>query len=447
MWGPPKLGRERQMPTAKLTEKFVKDATVAPGKDRTTYFDEGLPGFGLKVTKTGHKSFVIQYRAGRGRSGTDRLLTIGPAGGRGIALDVAKTEARKHFGQIARGHDPLTEQRAATAHVANTLRAVAESYFAIECGVGRDESGKAVFSESSKLRSSRERLRTFERLVYPEIGSMPIADIRRSHVVRLCDRIADKHGPVMADRALAYVRRVFNWHSIRSDGYISPIVRGMMRAAGRSRERILDDDELRAVWQAAGNAGAFGAMVKFILLTTARRGEAAKLCLAEIAGSDWTLPARRNKTKVDLIRPLPKAAQDLLAAMPKFRGCRYVFTNDGVTAIGGHSKFRAALMKASGTAGWTLHDLRRTSRSLLSRTGVPSDHAEHCLGHMPPGMKKVYDRHKYYDEKRRALEKLAGIISSIVNPPAAGVVVAFPGDSITAASDARERSPAAKVPT
>jgi hypothetical protein len=60
-----------------------------------------------------------------------------------------------------------------------------------------------------------------------------------------------------------------------------------------------------------------------------------------------------------------------------------------------------------------------------------------------PGMRKVYDQYKYFDEKRRALEKLASIISSIVNPPAAGMVVAFPGGSITAASDIRERSPAA----
>jgi integrase len=129
------------------------------------------------------------------------------------------------------------------------------------------------------------------------------------------------------------------------------------------------------VWHAA--SGVFGAMVKFILLTTARRDEAAKLTWDEITGGVWTLPARRNKTKVDLVRPLPKAAQDLLAAMPKSKGCRHVFTNDGLTAIADYTKPKAALSKASGPSGWTLHDLRRTSRSLMSRAGAPSDHAEH----------------------------------------------------------------------
>jgi hypothetical protein len=91
-----------------------------------------------------------------------------------------------------------------------------------------------------------------------------IDDLKRSHIVKLCDKIADTNGEVMADRTLAYLRKMLNWHAIRSDGYVSPIVKGMMRAGGRSRERILTDAELRAVWQAAGNAGPFGAMVKFI---------------------------------------------------------------------------------------------------------------------------------------------------------------------------------------
>jgi integrase len=118
--------------------------------------------------------------------------------------------------------------------------------------------------------------------------------------------------------------------------------------------------------------------------------------------------------------------------MPRYKGCDFVFTNDGERAIGGFGKFKAALLEASGTSDWTLHDLRRTSRSLMSRAGAPSDHAEHVLGHLLPGMKKVYDRHKYYDEKRRALERLAGMVDSIVNAPATNVVT-FPAASAASA--------------
>jgi integrase len=404
------------MPTVKLTAAFVNRAAVEPGASRTLYWDEVLPGFGLAVTGTGHKSFVVQYRAGRGRQGTDRRLTI-----KSGALDVARREAKKLLGHVAAGGDPLAERRAAEAHTTNTLRSVTEDYFIIECGLKRDADGNAVFS-GNKLRSAKQRLQTLERLVYPVLGAFPIADIERSRVVRLLDKIAKENGPVMADRTLAYLRRVFNWHVARTDKFVSPIVRGLARANGRRRDRMLDDAELRAVWHAAGDAGVFGQLVRFILLTGARRDEAAKMPWQEIVGATWRLPAARNKTKVDLIRPLPRPAVDLLDAMPRLAGCPYVFSNDGKAAIGGGGTFKAALQKASGTSGWTLHDLRRTSRSLMSRAGVPPDHAEHVLGHLLAGMRKVYDQHKYYDEKRIALRTLAGIIDRIVSAPADNVV-------------------------
>jgi integrase len=66
--------------------------------------------------------------------------------------------------------------------------------------------------------------------------------------------------------------------------------------------------------------------------------------------------------------------------------------------------------------GWRFHDLRRTARSLMSRAGVPSDHAERCLGHVMPGVRGTYDRHEYYEEKRHAFEALAGLIERIINP-------------------------------
>jgi len=408
------------MPSAKLTSAFVERACVELGKERTIWWDEGLPGFGLSVTKNGHRSYVVQYRAGRGRGGTDRRLTIGA----GLTLDVARREAKKLLGQVAAGTDPLKVRRAEAARAAGTLRAITEDYFARECGMVRDAKGKAVFTEkrdadgkaTAKLRSAPQRLKTFERLVYPALGSMPIDTVKRSTLTKLLDQIADERGAVMADRTLAYIRKVLNWHATRSDTYQCPIVKGMARNSGQARERILTDDELRTVWRAAGAAGTFGSLVKFILLTTARRDEAAKMRWHEIEGCDWTLPAGRNKTKLDLIRPLPKAAQDLLAAVPRFKGCPYAFSNDGVRAIGGYGKFKAALQKASVTARWSLHDLRRSSRSLMSRAGVPSDHAEHVMGHVLPGMKRIYDRHKYYDEKKLALEKLSSLIDRIVNP-------------------------------
>ena len=72
--------------------------------------------------------------------------------------------------------------------------------------------------------------------------------------------------------------------------------------------------------------------------------------------------------------------------------------------------------------GWTLHDLRRTARSLMSRAGVSADVAERCLGHVISGVRGTYDRHAYFDEKKRAFEGLAALVERIINPPVANVI-------------------------
>jgi integrase len=209
-----------------------------------------------------------------------------------------------------------------------------------------------------------------------------------------------------------------NWHASRSDSFRSPIVRGMARTKPkeRARDRVLTDDELRAVWKGAEANGVFGAMIRFILLTAARRSEASELRRSEIKGTEWTLPAERNKTKFELVRPLSKAA---LAVLPK--AGEWVFGLDGkpITAF---SRLKRLFDEASGVYGYTLHDLRRTSRSLMSRAGVDADIAERCLGHVIGGVRGVYDRHSFLREKLLAYEALASLIERIVKGSAAKVV-------------------------
>jgi len=188
-----------------------------------------------------------------------------------------------------------------------------------------------------------------------------------------------------------------------------PIVRGMARTKSteRARKRILSDEELRKVWNAEG---ALGPLVCFILLTSARRTEAAEMTWDELEGTEWTLPAERNKTKVDLVRPLSVAAMEvLIAAKMQNDNGPFVFKK------GSLSTFKKSFDEACGVSGWTLHDCRRTARSLMSRAGVSSDVAERCLGHVIPGVRGVYDRHEYREEKRLAFEALASLVGRIVH--------------------------------
>jgi integrase len=223
----------------------------------------------------------------------------------------------------------------------------------------------------------------------------------------------------MAHSTLAVVRRIMGWHATRDEDYLSPIVRGMgrIKPAERARSRILSDDELRSLWKTAEEHGdPFGAFIRFLLLTTARRDEARELTWAEIQGDMWTLPAARNKTKLDLVRPLSRAAMVLVEAQPRIDDCPFTFTITGKRPLSSLSRLKRELDAAAGVSTWTIHDLRRTARSLMSRAGVNSDHAERCLGHVIGGVRGTYDRHEYLDEKRHAFEALAAQIERIVNP-------------------------------
>ena len=380
----------------KLTPAFVSSAKAESGADRTVYWDATMPGFGLMVTSAGHKSFVCQYRAG----GRSRRLTIRT----GVGLTAARREARKVLGEVAKGRDPVGDRRREQSAVLNTLGAIAEEYFQ---------------REGKRLRTSDFRRAALEQLVLPRFRLTPIGDISRSDIVRLLDKIEDERGPVAADRTLAYLRRLMSWHASRSDDFRSPIVRGMARTkpSERQRERILTDDELRAIWRAAETVnGVFGLFVQFLLLTATRRTEAAGMRRSEIAGGDWVIPPERYKTGKQLVLPLSPAAVAVLAKVPQFQGSNLVFTTNGKAPISGFSKFKKAFDAACGVTGWTLHDCRRSARSLMSRAGVPNDHAERCVGHTIGGVRGTYDRHTYRAEKARAFEALAAQIERIVRP-------------------------------
>jgi integrase len=315
-----------------------------------------------------------------------------------MSLEAARIKGREWLAHIANGVDPKIKE---AARRADTLRAIAEAYLERE----------------SRLRTIDQRKSILERLILPKLGARPIADIRRVEIVALLDRIEDQNGPAMAQYTLATLRRVFSWHAGRSDDFRSPIVRGMSRVkpSEQRRERTLTDDEIRAVWRAA-DGSVFGSFVQFALLTACRRNEAARMRRSEVVADDWIIPSERYKTGKELVIPLSPAAKAVLANVPQLGAAGFVFTVSGKTPIAGFGKFKQALDKASGTSGWTLHDLRRTARSLMSRAGVPSDHAERALGHLMEGVRGTYDRFAYYDAKQHAFAALAGQIERILDP-------------------------------
>jgi integrase len=405
----------------KLNEDTIRRLPAPAAGNRITYFagavlqgTQAPRGFGVRVTASRAKSFVMNYRI----KGKERRYTIGSYPD-WSALRAVR-EARNLRQRIDRGEDPL-EDRAPipkTKSIAGMLDEFVERYVERE----------------AKLRSVVHIKRSFEQLVKPQIGKIGIYELRRSDVAAMLDKIADERGVVMADQTLAFVRKAFNWYAGKDGDFNSPIVKGMSRTKPRERQRsrVLSDDEIRIIWPALDEAGTFGALIKTLLLTAQRRDEVANMSRREI-GKDgiWTIPAERYKTKRPNHVPLSKAALDLIEAQPKLDDCDFVFPSRVRTPYSGFGKSKAALDKAvlatmkkpaekgakvAPIPNWTLHDLRRTAKTLMARAGVRPDISERVLGHVIAGVEGTYDRHSYANEKRDALEKLAVMIERILNP-------------------------------
>ena len=404
----------------RLTDLAIKNFKAAPKRQEIS---DGKNGLFIVVQPGGRKSFAVRYRF-HGRS---RKLTLP----RGITLAAARKAAADTIHEVEQDHDPGAAKRQAKeaqqVAAANTFRAIAEQYLERE----------AKKKEGERLRSLEWRRALLERLVYPTLGDQPISTIKRKAIIELLDAIEDgklvnakgpmKGGATMAHSTLAIVRKIMRWYAVRDEDYVVPIVPGMARIKPdeRARSRVLSDDELRSIWTTAEQRSEpFAAMIRFMLLTACRRSEAAALTWDEIVEDDigpcWLLPAARNKVKVDLVRPLSEAAQAILEGQAQIGDCPYVFTY-GRRPLAAFSQCKDEFDEASGVTGWTLHDLRRTARTLMSRAGVISDHAEQCLGHLLSGVRKIYNRDDFKAQKKAAFDALAALIVRIVNPPESNV--------------------------
>jgi integrase len=387
--------------------------------------DTKIDGFVARKLPSGSVSYGYRYRDKT--TGKERWMALGVHGAKGVTAETARELALAHQGAVVKEKDPQAVRQYARRAAAEAARADDNTVDAI----------LDTFLErhAKKLRSSYEIERVFNVYVRPRIGAKSIYELKRRDIVEMLDKVEDENGPVMADRVLAHVRKAFNWQATRDDNFSPPIVKGMARTrpTERARKRMLADDEIRDVWESLDSDGVakpFRDAVRVLLFTAQRRGEVANMRWEEVDGDLWTVPAERYKTSIPNTVPLTERVRALLGKRKK-KG--FVFSSDGGRkAFNGYSKAKVALDKAIAARRkaasnkpmehWTLHDLRRTGRSLMSRAGVPSEHAERVLGHVIPGVRGVYDRHSYADEKREALKKLAGLIDLILKPPAGNVV-------------------------
>jgi integrase len=374
-----------------LTDRQI--AKLPRGVKRYTLPDPVQAGLVLRIPPKGPVSFVAVARYPRGRQ---IWHTVGTTATHDV--DEARVLARAVIRRIKAGLPPAEPVPLPPQSVA----AVAALW--LERKV-----------EAERQRSAYERRRIVGRYIIPRIGSRMFNDLRRSDVALLLDTVADQHGKRQADAVLHVLTAVSSWWATRDDAYRSPFVRGMRVAPPVRRDRILSDDEIRTLWHVADDYGSLGALLKLALLLGQRREKLLTMAWADIdAEGVWSVPRQVREKGVGGALKLPSAALEIIQQQPRIGP--YVLTPRPNTHM--LKRFR----DKTGLTGWTVHDLRRSARSLMSRAGAQLEASERVLGHVVGGVRGTYDRHEYLDEKAAALAKLAALIERIVNPPAGNVV-------------------------
>jgi integrase len=370
--------------------------TVASLEPGSQVWDTSVRGFGVRRQR-GDPVYVLKYRI----AGRQRFKTIGRHGSPWTP-DTARREARRLLGLIASGKDP-----AAPAPERTTFGDAGAAYLRYSEGKMRPR----AFAEVRRYLN-----------VWSPLAGHPLAEIDRTAVAARLRKLAEDRGPTSATHARSALSAMFNWAIGEGLASANPVA-GTNRTPIRSRDRVLTDAEIAAIWRACGDDD-YGRIVRLLILTGQRRDEVGGMRWAELGPQGWTIPAARTKNSREHIVPLPAAALVLL--LPD-RGSREFVFGDGPRRSGdphrgfsGWSKGKAALDARIGIADWRLHDLRRTVATLMAdRLGVLPHIIEAALNHVSghrAGVAGIYNRAAYTAEVGRALDAWAGLLASIVQP-------------------------------
>jgi integrase len=385
-----------------LTDRYLQSLRP-PETGRLEIVDTGASGLVLRVTAKGIKSWAIRYTP-KGADQQRASYGTYPA----VLLAAARQRARDIGAAAAKGIDlPATEERERDEQRRvdkrpHTVGDLVDEYVERYC--------------KPNQRKWTLTARMFDSHVKPAIGRKPLAELRRADIVELLDDLQNEKGlRAQVNRVRSQVLAALNWGIDREYLDTNPAAAIKKRKIEASRDRVLTDDELRAIWRAAdGLPDPSRSLVKAWILTGQRRDEVRCMAWSEVDMSRavWTLPAARNKGKREHEIPLAPAMVALLDALR--RRDLPVFTTDGTKPYAGQKRLKAILDRESGVAGWTFHDLRRTASTGMAALHVPQDTIDRVLNHAKGTLAGTYNRHQYADEKRRALEAWAERVAFIV---------------------------------
>lgn len=396
------------MATAKLTDRLIQNITNDKTQ-RVDVWDALVPGLGLRVSRTGKRSWCIMER----RQGKLYRTTLGRYPN--VSLEEARAEARSRLLLTDKQFAEEREGQQESLTVGALAGAFREQHMAYN-------------------RTADQQWRYLERDFLPEFGKLDIRNLEFRAIAKHLQKVSTGYGPHSALNELRVVRRFLGWCVERTYIDQNPALGIKLRTPQQARERVLTDLEIKEVWAAADKLGyPFGTHMQMLLVLGQRRTEVATMRWDEIEGDEWRLSADKTKNgRAHLVHLSPLALR-LLQRCP--RKGSYVFSTDlGVRPISGFSKAKTKLtqLEADADAGeaaaadWRLHDLRRTVATGMARLRVPHEVISRCLNHSVGGVTAIYNRYAYAGETAEAWRRWAAHLDKLTGGPGAALRLVAP---------------------
>ena len=370
-------------------------------------------GLYLRIANNSIGYWVIRYTINKKR----REVTVGKYPD--LSLADAKFEAARIKVDVSNGIDPIAEKKRNETPQFNTVDDLAADWIK-EC--------------EKRLKHPNIPRRVYTKDIAPTIGELGIDQVTPRDIRAIINKIAESNRPTIANDCLMYCKQLFR-HAIKLDLRTSnPAEAFTVSDAGgaeKSRSRALSVEEISLMFKCLReNHNQFTRenylAVALLLCLGIRKGElvAAKWHEFDFDGALWHIPQERSKTGRGISVPLaPIIIEWLKELQIRAYGSEFVFPNRRASKRFGHispDTINAAIQKLfreekMPVAHFTVHDLRRTCRSLLAESGVPGHVAERCLNHKLKGVEGIYDRYDYLDERRKALELINKNLCPLIN--------------------------------
>ena len=379
------------MATIRFTVRTLQALKPTPNT-QVDYFDASLPGFYLRISPGGRKTFGVMYR----HAGRVRRMTFGTFPP--LLLADARQRAKEELRKAAKGEDPAAQKK--MDRKSDTFEALAADYL--------------MRYAKPKKKSWKEDKRIVANKLNPGIGNVTAKLVTRAQIRELLDKIAQS-APIEANRTLATVRKIYNW-ALSQDLVESNPCHGISApGTEHRRDRVFSQNEIKQLWKEFDKeAPGVGATFKLRLITAQRGGEVFSVEWKELdlEKAWWTIPGKKSKNGLAHRVPLSSAAvrifQDLRERQLQSKSRKksaWVFpARRGRGHLGTVQKAVERIRERTKCHDFTAHDLRRTAASMMTGMGIPRLTVSKILNHVEPGVTAVYDRHSYDREKREALD-------------------------------------------